>query len=133
MPTPRLYASLARFVGRHRAYFLSVGVGGFVALFALAGLLAALKIEIPDWSFSLFWFGAWFVGIHWPFLIAWQWFHPRSRARARGIFEPPLPLLAAFLTLFFVVSFTGPLLAYFLPPSASLQASERAAQQDVAD
>lgn len=140
MPTPNAYASIARFVGRHRRYFIGAGLGGLVVLFAALGILAALNPKLPDWAFPFFYFGAWFVALHWPFLVAWYWFHPAVTARvhtrsrlAGSLHTIQAWIFSSFLTLYLLAALLAPPLIYFLPGNPEPVSPERAVQQDVAD
>ena len=139
MPTPNAYASIARLVGRHRRYFIGAGLGGFIILFVSLGILTALKTELPDWAFPFFYFAAWLVALHWPFLIARYWFHPSVAARVQNRSSLPAVLLTArtwllscFLPFYLLGAVIGPPLIYCLPGSSERSVAERAVQQDAA-
>jgi len=119
---PSLFAQLAVFVGKHRRYFVGVGLGGFALLFATAGVLALLGVLIPWYVSEAFFWAAYIVVVHWPFLIAAAWFHPArgvlrppstgASALRRGAYVPVAWVASTFLLLFFVASAVGPIWAY---------------------
>lgn len=113
MPIPRAYETLADSMESRLRLILGIGVGGSIALLAIGGLAAGLRLTVPPVLYELLRIGAHAVAVTWILGMIALFFHSRwgflqrmrrRPGRALGMLSWLLSWLGALLIDFGVVA-----------------------------